>query len=86
MARPRAKPVPSMTMKLAPPQRAAAAEGVGRQPGDVDLARRHTSTTAPERVVGELGKFGGEVLQTNLPTDAEHKLQEALDAAKSASN
>jgi uncharacterized membrane protein len=40
---------------------------------------------APERVVGELGKFGGEVLQTNLPTDAEHKLQEALDAAKAAS-
>jgi uncharacterized membrane protein len=37
----------------------------------------------PDKVVPELSKFGGEVLQTNLPADAEQKLQEALSAAKS---
>jgi len=37
---------------------------------------------APDKAVAELSKFGGEVLQTNLPADTEKKLQDALDAAK----
>ncbi|MGH2588716.1 MAG: DUF1269 domain-containing protein [Dehalococcoidia bacterium] len=39
-----------------------------------------------DRVVSELSKFGGEVLQTSLPEDTEKKLQEALAASKAAAS
>jgi uncharacterized membrane protein len=38
----------------------------------------------PDKVIPELGKFGGTILQTNLSDDADDKLQEALDAAKTS--
>ena len=38
----------------------------------------------PDKVIPELGKFGGTILQTNLSDDADDKLQEALDAAKAS--
>jgi uncharacterized membrane protein len=38
----------------------------------------------PDKVVPELSKFGGTVLTSNLPDDADKKLQEALDAANAA--
>lgn len=35
----------------------------------------------PDKVLAEIGKFGGTVLQTSLPTETEEKLQEALNKA-----
>jgi uncharacterized membrane protein len=47
------------------------------QPGTSALFVLVRSVTA-DRVVPEVAKYGGEVLQTSLPADAEERLKEAL--------
>jgi uncharacterized membrane protein len=41
------------------------------------LVRKST----PDKVIPEVAKYGGTVVQTNLSDDAEKKLQDALDKA-----
>lgn len=42
------------------------------------------SSGAPDKVIEEMSKFGGTVLQTNLSADDDKKLQEALEHAQGA--
>jgi uncharacterized membrane protein len=39
----------------------------------------------PDKVIPRISEYGGKILQTSLSNESEQRLQEALDAASTAS-